>query len=691
MSRYIICQTKNLEKTEEYIHEILLAEKGFWEALFIKFLSHFTFTFTIIFLVSILMSFLAILATYEQVWSDYFLSQNSDIKRLFLFSLVTFLMLLIPSLMPYKNSDIASMAKAWFNQDLRLANRILKKLKHINSTIIFLHFSDDDNQLIESLNSDKLFQNKVNLHLISSKTDQVKTRKLLNVKPDSLFFSNDDSKKVFFKLIHLCNIELLGLAEREFFGYQDNHQTGSKLVTNIYLTLPAKKELQVLAYEAFNHSTNDIYCKIGLKLFIHLFYSENSSINVINLFYMKDYRSLSALLKKESLEWLTEYQTNPSTNSHIYNLLTYLKKGVESNNDSVEYFILGLKTIQEAELNWIFYFILKNDELKVSFFKYFDLFNNFGERHASFRAYESLFELFFVTGNYNFAKQLLNFDMKAYDFTQPYKSYSLRVDERTRCFNSISGLTSIFKPAYESLIRGNKFELVRLELFDILGWISTRSIGKVAPLLNYTEEILTLHKRKLCISDIEKINHNSIWHYHNNYANFYEKQFEETGQNEFFVSSMKHYIYASSIVEADKKWISGSYANIAYLICLLKNINSDLFEEGLIINPYDNFKADFHTAFECLKKSIKLKEEIFDLDELPVVYSMVKHVLSLQKGMHDLSQFQKEFLISTRDNIILIKRFYEENQRLKRDLEETLLFFDDYLKDVAVSDNKESM
>ncbi len=116
---------------------------------------------------------------------------------------------------------------------------------------------------------------------------------------------------------------------------------------------------------------------------------------------------------------------------------------------------------------------------------------------------------------------------------------------------------------------------------------------------------------------IDDIPANELWHYHNTFANYYERLAEfEIDREKNILKALEFYLYALKVNGADLKWISGSQSNIASL--LFYNVRE---QEGsiakkcckLLVNFVGGNETDVNKIIECYSfEALKTKLKIFD-------------------------------------------------------------------------------
>jgi DNA mismatch repair ATPase MutS len=149
---------------------------------------------------------------------------------------------------------------------------------------------------------------------------------------------------------------------------------------------------------------------------------------------------------------------------------------------------------------------------------------------------------------------------------------------------------------------------------------------------------------------IRDIPPNELFHHHNAYANYYEclAGFEIEDRDELDIDTCLHkslarYLYSAKVKNADQKWVSGSYSNIASFLLTIfyvkdendnyvRNETSELevFEERCIELIERIVGKSFKGIDEAIKEfsvdAIKIKASIFDKGDLPFpadIYSKV--------------------------------------------------------------------
>jgi len=191
-----------------------------------------------------------------------------------------------------------------------------------------------------------------------------------------------------------------------------------------------------------------------------------------------------------------------------------------------------------------------------------------------------------------------------------------------------------------------------IHAYSSILWVATRiKDGKIFKnihdkvdtlLSNYTEVL-----KNIPIRDIPP---NELFHHHNAYANYYEclAGFEIEDRDELDIDTCLHkslarYLYSAKVKNADQKWVSGSYSNIASFLLTIfyvkdendnyvRNETSELevFEERCIELIERIVGKSFKGIDEAIKEfsvdAIKIKASIFDKGDLPFpadIYSKV--------------------------------------------------------------------
>jgi hypothetical protein len=172
-----------------------------------------------------------------------------------------------------------------------------------------------------------------------------------------------------------------------------------------------------------------------------------------------------------------------------------------------------------------------------------------------------------------------------------------------------------------------------IHAYSSILWVFTRIKNKevfervhkeAKKLLGEFTEVL----RNIPIDDIPA---NELWHYHNIFANYYERLVEfgiEIEKNT--EKALESYLYALKVNGADRKWISGSFSNIAdFLYCYVYKKEGQLSAKccQLLVNLVGEDETDFKKIIEKYSlKSIKMKLEIFDISDISFpadIYSKV--------------------------------------------------------------------
>jgi hypothetical protein len=173
-----------------------------------------------------------------------------------------------------------------------------------------------------------------------------------------------------------------------------------------------------------------------------------------------------------------------------------------------------------------------------------------------------------------------------------------------------------------------------IHAYSSILWVFTRIKNKevfervhkeAKNLLDEFTEVL----RNIPIDDIPA---NELWHYHNTFANYYERLVEFGIKIEKNTEkALESYLYARKVNGADRKWISGSFSNIAdFLYCYVYiKKDEELSAEccQLLVNLAGEDGTDVKTIIEKYSlKSIKMKLEIFDKSDVAFpayIYSKV--------------------------------------------------------------------